>query len=66
MNTSSLDGTIRGRPYMTSDGVEEGRSAKSEFDFIMKGALPNHLMMGGGGSKKAENHLTSYMHDPYP
>ena len=33
--------------------------------FIVKGALTKHLMKGGGGSKKAEDHLTSYTDDPY-
>ena len=32
-------------------------------DFISKGALINHLMMvAGGGVKKAENNLTSFVH----
>ena len=38
-------------------------SAKS--DFITKGALIKHLMMGGGGSKKDQNHLTSYVDVPF-
>ena len=41
---------------MMSDGMGEGGSAKS--DFISKGALIKHLMMGEGGSKNPENHLT--------
>ena len=44
---------------MTSDGSGKGGSAKS--DFILKGALTKHLMRGGRGSKKGQNHLTSYM-----
>ena len=37
-------------------------SAKS--DFITQWSLMKHLMTGEGGSKKAENHLTSYMDEP--
>ena len=54
---------VGGRPYMTSDGRGEGGSAKS--DFITKGSLIKHLMRGGGGGvKKGQNHLTSYMVGP--
>ena len=35
----------RGHPYMMSDGMGEGGSAKS--DFISKGSLIKHLMRGG-------------------
>ena len=47
--------TLRGRPYMTSDGRGEGGgSAKS--DFISKGSLIKHLMKKVGGSKNGKNH----------
>ena len=36
--------------YMTSDGMGEGGSARS--DFIVKGALANNLMPGGGWEDK--------------
>ena len=56
-------GPVRVCPYMTSDGMGEGGSAKS--DFITKRPLIKHLMTVEGGRKRAENHLTSYMDDPF-
>ena len=46
--------SLRGRPYMTSDGRGEGGSVKS--DLISKGALTKHLMRGWGrgGQKRAK------------
>ena len=46
---------------MTSDGMGERGSAKS--DFICKGALKTSDE-GGGGSKQGENHVTSYVDGP--
>ena len=56
-------GIVRGHAYMTSDGMGGG-GVSEKSDFIVKGVLTNHLMTGEGGLKKAENHLTSYVHGP--
>ena len=40
-----------------------GRGGSAKSDFITKGALIKHLMMGGGS--KNQNHLTSYVDVPF-
>ena len=47
---------------MISDGMGRGGGGSAKSDFISKGSLIQHLMRGGGESKKTKNYLISYIY----